>query len=658
MPTDLQPAVPAAEPEDAAAAQRDRRRMVVNTKPFFYDAEGKRVELGADSLGGTPAQVDPQALEALDAAEPAAAPVPQEGQPDLPPDARRIFADDSRQIFVDPRALERVGARAAGAPRNGASPSTPSAAAAPSSQPAPAPLAPLSAAALSALAAESPVPPPPSLAAAVASAPSLSPSPAPSPAPAAPSVAVSPTPPAAAVEEMPAPAPAFAGYGEDEDELARADAANVEMRSEELDEILSAMPGGLLRWGTSAVFLTVAVLIAVSWWVAYPDVVTGRITLTTTAPPVRLVARAGGEVARVFVHDGQAVKAGDPLVLMKSPAELPDVQALSAALDRMDAALDGGGAVPGLDFGRPLSLGSLQAPYSALQQAYNDYAMSRDQTFFTRRLEAARTQVAELGAMRDRLVAQQSLVAEQLALSARARDRTRELVQRGLAAPMDLDKAEEDHLQKQYAVETGRSALANNEIQLASQRAALLDLEQGRSTEGQRGVVALRNAEHSLRAAIAAWEQDNLLRAPISGTVSYFRELRENQYLAPAEPTLAVVAPGAGLVGRVTLTGMGAGKVRPGQRVIIRLESFPYREYGTVQGRVERVSQLGYQADSRNPDLTTYQVDVSLPGGLVTTYGRRLALTQEMRGDVDVVTDDLRLLQRILNKIRSGTGAN
>jgi hypothetical protein len=158
-----------------------------------------------------------------------------------------------------------------------------------------------------------------------------------------------------------------------------------------------------------------------------------------------------------------------------------------------------------------------------------------------------------------------------------------------------------------------------------------------------------------MRAAITGWEQDNLLRAPVGGTVSYFRELRDNQYVAAAEPMVAVLPASAGLVGRVTLNGMGAGKVKAGQRVIIRFESYPHQEYGTVEGRVVRVSQLGFQPDARAPEVTTFQVEVSMPKGLVTSYGRRLEFRQEMRGDVDVVTKDMRLLQRIFNQIRSGS---
>lgn len=666
-----------------APAPARRRTVVKAARPYFYTPAGERVELAPESLEMQAEEppVDPAMLAALGTdAAPAAPGVGSAaaGAPPLPAGARPVYAAGGQQIFLSPGAAMRVGSRpsadaAADVPAAAvtpspaaASPPSPAAASPPSAEappptaapspptletvPAPV-LEPLSAVAEPAR--ESPrAPAPPAYAASA---------PAPATAPFAEPAATTPAAASSATAEpslaMDAPGAEAAVEGGSPDELGRADAANVEIRSEEIDEILSAMPGGLVRWGISAVFLTLAALAAISWFIAYPDVVTGRIALTTPTPPVRLVARTGAVVSRVFAADGAPVRAGDPLVLLQNPAEYADVQALSALLDRVEPALERGGPIPDPAAAGALTLGTLQTPYSALQQAYADYRMAHDEQFYAQRLGVARQQVADLASNRERLLAQQALYEQQLRLSERSRERTRMLVERGLAAPADVDRVEEEYLQKRVAVENGRSSLSSNEVQYSTQRAALLDLEQRRSDEGARGMVTLRAAAHALRAAIGAWEQDNLLRAPVGGTVSYFRELHPNQFAGASEPLVAVLPAAAGLVGRLSLTGQGAGKVERGQRVIIRFESYPYREYGTVVGRVERVSQLGFQADARASDVTTYQVEVSLPNGLVTTYGRKLEFRQEMRGDADVVTRDLRLIERVFNKVRAaGTG--
>lgn len=443
--------------------------------------------------------------------------------------------------------------------------------------------------------------------------------------------------------------------------LGRAEAANIEIRSEEIDEILSTMPGGLLRWGISAVAGTILVLLLISWFVSYPDVVKGRITLTTPTPPVRVVTRAEGDVARVFVADRAVVRAGDPLVLLRNPADYDDVRALTAALGRLEPALAADDAsLGGATFETGWALGDIQPGYSAFLQALSGYRALVQDPYYAPKVAQLRTQIDGLERMSGRLAEQQRLLEEQLTLATRNHDRTRQLTERELTPAQELDKSAEALLQQRYQVEQGRTAMTNNEVQLASQRSALLDLEQRRADELQRARVELRNAVNGLRSAVAQWEQSFLLKAPVSGTVSQFREVNENQYVGAGEPLVAVVPSSGALIGRVRLTGQGAGKVQPGQRVIIRFESYPHREYGTVDGRVEKISTLGFEPDARaaasGSGDVTYQAEISLPKGLVSSYNRPLEFRQEMRGDVDVVTEEMRLIERVFNQLRSLNG--
>lgn len=433
--------------------------------------------------------------------------------------------------------------------------------------------------------------------------------------------------------------------------LQAGDDAPKDIRSEELDEILTLTPSVLVRWGITAVFATLVTLLAISWFIAYPDVVKGTVVLTTPTPPVRVVSRAAGDVERVFVSDRAAVAAGAPLILLRSPARYADVSALSAALDRLEPSLVSGGPVAAVELDPRLALGDVQPAYASFLQAYSDYRVLADDRFHAEKLASARQQVADHESLRARLAAQQSVQEQQLTLAERARERARQMAAQQLVSPADAEKAEQDYLQSRYTVENGRTALTNNEIQLTSARSALLDLEQRRSDDAQHLLTELRNAHRQLRAAIAGWEQQYLVRAPVAGSVSFFRDLHENQYVSAAEPLVAVVPAGGKLVGRVQLAGAGAGKVAVGQRVIVRLDNYPYREYGVVEGRVQSVSQLGYEQGERNE--VTYRAVVELPRGLVSSYGRHLQFRQEMHGDVDVVTEDMRLLERVFNQFRS-----
>ena len=87
----------------------------------------------------------------------------------------------------------------------------------------------------------------------------------------------------------------------------------------------------------------------------------------------------------------------------------------------------------------------------------------------------------------------------------------------------------------------------------------------------------------------------------------------------------------------------GAGKVKVGEKVNIKLSSFPFAEYGTLSGLVQSISQ--------NPIEKYYLVYISLPGGLVSTTGAQLYFAETLYGQAEIVTKDRRLISRVFSGI-------
>jgi cobalamin biosynthesis protein CobD/CbiB len=70
----------------------------------------------------------------------------------------------------------------------------------------------------------------------------------------------------------------------------------IELRSEEVQEILTRVPHWMIRWGSVVVLLILVSLFFVSWLVKYPDVISTPIVITTTIPPEKLVAKVTGKI--------------------------------------------------------------------------------------------------------------------------------------------------------------------------------------------------------------------------------------------------------------------------------------------------------------------------------------------------------------------------
>lgn len=97
------------------------------------------------------------------------------------------------------------------------------------------------------------------------------------------------------------------------------------------------------------------------------------------------------------------------------------------------------------------------------------------------------------------------------------------------------------------------------------------------------------------------------------------------------------------LTGSVKLKMNYAGKVKVGQRVNLKFVSYPYLEYGTVKGVVSKVSTV--------PTSDFYELEVYLPDQLVSTYGRKFEFQQELKGTAEIITEERRLLDRILHSV-------
>jgi HlyD family secretion protein len=99
------------------------------------------------------------------------------------------------------------------------------------------------------------------------------------------------------------------------------------------------------------------------------------------------------------------------------------------------------------------------------------------------------------------------------------------------------------------------------------------------------------------------------------------------------------------IIGKLNIPLSGSGKVKVGQKVNIRLTNYPYMEFGMLQGVIKSISLV--------PIDNTYIAEVEFPKGLTTNYGRQLELSQEMQGSAEIITADLRLIERIINPIKA-----
>jgi len=191
-----------------------------------------------------------------------------------------------------------------------------------------------------------------------------------------------------------------------------------------------------------------------------------------------------------------------------------------------------------------------------------------------------------------------------------------------------------------------RTTLAETELKINEADQAVIDKENQSQEEQKTYQLQLNESYNNLMAAIDVWELNYLVTTPIAGEVTLSKFWSKNQNVSKGEMVFTII-PGkeSRLLGKVQLKRIGSGKVKPGQRVNIKFDNYPYMEYGMVEGKVNRISQV--------PTNDYYALEVDMPNGLVSTYGKTFEFNNEIQGTAEIITEDLRLIQRIFNPVKS-----
>ena len=111
---------------------------------------------------------------------------------------------------------------------------------------------------------------------------------------------------------------------------------NIELRSEEVKEIIGKTPSWLVRWGTLSLAVVLILLLLISVWFRYPDRIRSELTLLSGQPPMQVTARTDGRIKSILVEDKQFVHSGMILAVIESADEYSAVEHLKLIADSLN----------------------------------------------------------------------------------------------------------------------------------------------------------------------------------------------------------------------------------------------------------------------------------------------------------------------------------
>lgn len=358
-------------------------------------------------------------------------------------------------------------------------------------------------------------------------------------------------------------------------------------------------------------------------------------------------AVAGGRIAALHVKNGDVVTKGQPVITLDSSENTIEIQRLAAQIASAEtekALLQQ--AVRGVDISGRLADAKL-----------TDDAKQSLVSFYQQRTSILRGRLSSARSSLDR--AQAALRAEQISLESRQKEveQARQDVQRA------KDQTTSDDERKERAIDTAHRAeqaaqsryrLQQNRLQQASiaVEAAQKDVENSARTNEATDFSVIVEKDKQLidlraqleRAKHAAGQSK--LTAPVAGTVHAMEVSTEGAVIEPAKTLMTIVPADSELIVEARLKNKDAAFVQTGDAVAVKVDTYAFQRYGTIEGTV-----IGKSADAvaTKQDGLVYTLTIQLD----TDDARRqkMQLTSGMSLTAEVITGRKKIIDFILDPV-------
>ncbi|MFN7705876.1 MAG: HlyD family efflux transporter periplasmic adaptor subunit [Chryseotalea sp.] len=415
----------------------------------------------------------------------------------------------------------------------------------------------------------------------------------------------------------------------------------LQIRSDLMQDIVSDRPGFLIRWSNVIFFLILILIITICWFIQYPDIVQASGKLTSINAPKPVICPIEGKLVLLKIVEDANVKKGDVLGFIESTAKHQDVLQLRATIDTIQRLLilNKVEAIKGYLSKQPTNLGELQISYQTFSQAYLSFENYLSDGFYHKKkamlLQDKRNLLRLNQTLNDQLVLQE----QDLALIQKTFDANEFLKKNEVISDFDYRLEQSKLINKKLALPQIKALIINNESQQVEKEREITELDNSITQQK----VIFQQSLNTLKSQVDDWYKKYVLSAPINGKVSFTSFIQENQQLNANQIVCYINPENSQYYAEVLISQSNFGKVAVGQTVLLKLQSYPFREFGSLVGTVEFISNL--------PSEDGYLAKISLKNNLTTTYKRKIHYREGLTTSAEIVTKDLRLLERFYNTL-------
>jgi multidrug efflux pump subunit AcrA (membrane-fusion protein) len=420
---------------------------------------------------------------------------------------------------------------------------------------------------------------------------------------------------------------------------------DIEIRSEEVQEILSFVPNWMIRWGNALFLFLIVLLLTLSWFVKYPDIVIAQAVITTAVPPQKEYAKTSGKIDTLFVVDAQKVVVNQPLAIIENTANYTDIFFLKSVIDTI--------TIQKQAFSFPLErmpilfLGNVETSYAIFENNYIQYILNLELDPFSNESIANKVTALELKRRLGNMQSQRELNKRELEFKQKDLKRSKLLFEKGVISAKEYETKQLEYIQTERSYKNMIASISQVRESISNSKKTSKGTEISRIRQEMTLLKSVIQSFNQLKKSMKDWEMQYVFKSKMNGTVSFLNYWSQNQTVLQGDLVFTIIpSENSSFIAKLKTSAQNLGKVKIGQTVNIKLQNYSEYEFGVLKGIINNISEIS------NKD-GFYTIDVSLPDKLITSYNKKIVFRQEMRGAAEIITEDLRLIQRLFYQLKN-----
>mgnify|MGYP000342191899 FL=1 len=412
-------------------------------------------------------------------------------------------------------------------------------------------------------------------------------------------------------------------------------------RSEEVQDIIERMPTRWCAWVALIVSILMSMLIGLSFLISYPDTVDGEVSITGAKAPLRLVSRSNGRL-HLLKEPNQTISQNATIAYIESGASYNDVQLLKAYLERSPKPLPSN-----------LKLGELGGSYNSYLIAVEHWERLMKSDRYKTMRKSIEAQIQSNKDVVQQLSNSLAFKEKVLYNLQKAMERDSILASKKVVSKSELEQTQNSLLTQAEAEASLRSSqlMKQAEIKTSQIEIARSHIEEDEQLEA--AYIDMMAKRNLLQTELRLWEEKYVIKAPTNGKLDYLGFWRENLMVKEGVELFTILPQHGEIMGEAYIPAIGAGKVKVGQLVNIKLNDYPYDEFGLLCGKVVSISPLMNKVQMNNAVVETYLVRIAFPQGVTTNFDHKLSLNFESKGTAEIVTKPKRLIERLFDNLKA-----